>query len=155
MIKQYGETTMSEGGRDSHFNVNVRTGIGSRATMANNEDSFLRAMEIQERKRAKKELEKPKEIVETAPEELAETVAVLEEAPVAQEKVVEVPAEPVAVEEAPVSAEEEPPPAKAPPKPSGGGVPGPAPRSDFTAEEKAAMLKRARAHAVEAQARKK
>jgi len=139
---------MSEGGRDSHFNVNVRTGIGSRATMANNEDSFLRAMEIQERKRVKKELEKPKEeeIAEAAPEETAVAT---------EEEVVEAPAEPVAVEEAPVV--ETPPPAKAPPapKPSGGGVPGPTPRSDFTAEEKAAMLKRARAHAAEVAARKK
>ena len=69
---------MSEVSRDSHFNVNVRTGSGSRATMANNEDSFLRAMEIQERKKAKKELENPKqeEIVENAllesPEEVIE-----------------------------------------------------------------------------------
>ncbi len=146
---------MSEGGRDSHFNVNVRTGIGSRATMANNEDSFLRAMEIQERKRAKKELEKPREIVETAPQEIAKAVVISEEASVAQEKVVEVPAESVAVEEAPVT---ETPPAvesSPAPEPPGGGVPGPAPRSDFTAEERAAMLKRARAHAAEVAARKK
>lgn len=146
---------MSEGGRDSHFNVNVRTGIGSRATMANNEDSFLRAMEIQERKRAKKELENPREIVETAPEEIAKAVVISEEASVAQEKVVEVPAEPIAVEETPIA---ETPPAvesSPAPEPPGGGVPGPAPRSDFTAEERAAMLKRARAHAAEVAARKK
>ena len=48
---------MSKGLRDFHFNVNVRTNSGSKATMANNEDSFLRAMEIQERKREKKDLE--------------------------------------------------------------------------------------------------
>jgi len=52
---------MSEEVRDFHFNVNVRTSSGSKATMANNEDSFLRAIEIQERKRAKKELENPKQ----------------------------------------------------------------------------------------------
>ncbi len=141
---------MSEEGRDSHFNVNVRTGIGSRAAMANNEDSFLRAMEIQERKRAKKELEKPREIVETTPGEIAEAVVISEETSVA-----EAPAEPVAVEETLVA--KTPPPAKAPPtpEPSGGGVPGPTPRSDFTAEERAAMLKRARSHAAEVAARKK
>ncbi len=139
---------MSEGSRDSHFNVNVRTGIGSRAAMANNEDSFLRAMEIQERKRAKKELETPREevVVVTPPTENAE--------PALSEAIQEKAAVPVEEE---LPAVESPPaePAKAPPKPSGGGVPGPAPRSDFTAEEKAAMLKRARAHAVEVRARKK
>jgi hypothetical protein len=136
---------MSEVSRDSHFNVNVRTGSGSRATMANNEDSFLRAMEIQERKKAKKELENPKqeEIVENA----------LLESP---EEVIEVPAEPLVVEEAPVAETAPAEPAKAPPtpKPSGGGVPGPTPRSDFTAEERAAMLKRAKAHAAEVAAKK-
>ena len=50
--------------------------------MANNEDSFLLAIEIQERKRAKKELENPKqeevgealveEVEEVAPAEPAE-----------------------------------------------------------------------------------
>lgn len=126
-----------------HFNVNVRTGSGSKAKMANNEDSFLRAMEIQERRRAKKELEnpKPEEIIEVAP------IAEVEET---------APAEPVAVEETPVA--EAPPaePAKAPPapKPSEGGVPGPTPRRDFTAEERAGMLKRARAHAAEVEAQK-
>jgi len=49
---------MSTETRDFHFNVNVRLNSGSKASMANNEDSFLRAMEIQERKREKKELEK-------------------------------------------------------------------------------------------------
>jgi len=136
---------MSEGVRDFHFNVNVRSGSGSKAQMANNEDSFLRAMEIQERKRAKKELENPKqeEIVEAAPEVV--------------EEVVEASAEPVTVEEAAVAETPAAEPAKAAPapKPSGGGVPGPTPRSDFTAEEKAAMLKRARAHAAEVAARKK
>ena len=39
-------------------------------------------------------------------------------------------------------------------KPSGNFVPGPTPRKDFTSEEKAAMLKRAKAHAAEVKARK-
>ena len=52
---------MSEAVRDFHFNVNVRAKSGSKAQMANNEDSFLRAMEIQERKREKKELERIEE----------------------------------------------------------------------------------------------
>jgi len=136
---------MNEEVRDFHFNVNVRTGSGSKAKMANNEDSFLRAIEIQERKRAKKELENPKQ------EEVSETPVV---------EVEEIaPAEPIEINEAPIA---EPPPvepAKATPapkpKPSGGGVPGPTPRNDFTAEERAAMLKRARAHAAEVKARNK
>ena len=67
---------MSEEVRDFHFNVNVRSGSGARAKMANNEDSFLRAMEIQERRRAKKELENPKqeEIAEVAPIETPELI---------------------------------------------------------------------------------
>ena len=47
--------------------------------------------------------------------------------------------------------EDKPAPAK---KPSGNFVPGPTPRKDFTSEEKAAMLKRAKAHAAEVKARK-
>ena len=140
---------MNEEVRDFHFNVNVRTGSGSKAKMANNEDSFLRAIEIQERKRAKKELENPKqeEVVEALVEEVEE---------VAPAEPAEIPTEPVEINE--VTTEEPPPaePAKAPPapKPSGGGVPGPKPRNDFTAEERAAMLKRAKAHAAEVKARK-
>ena len=42
----------------------------------------------------------------------------------------------------------------APKKSSGNFVPGPTPRKDFSSEEKAAMLKRARAHAAEVKARK-
>ena len=49
------------------------------------------------------------------------------------------------------AAEAKPAPAK---KASGNFVPGPTPRKDFTSEEKAAMLKRARAHAAEVKARK-
>jgi hypothetical protein len=44
--------------------------------------------------------------------------------------------------------------APAPKKSSGNFVPGPTPRKDFSSEEKAAMLKRARAHAAEVKARK-
>lgn len=137
---------MSEGVRDFHFNVNIRTSSGSRAKMANNEDPFLRAMEIMERRREKEELENPEqeEVVEAPPEETAVAT---------EEEVVEASAESVAAEEAPVA---EAPPAKVPaPKPSGGGVPGPTPRKDFTTEEKAELLKRAKAHAAEVAARKK
>ncbi len=49
------------------------------------------------------------------------------------------------------TAETTPPPVK---KSSGNFVPGPKPRKDFSSEEKAAMLKRARAHAAEVKARK-
>lgn len=135
---------MSEEVRDFHFNVNVRAGSGARAKMANNEDSFLRAMEIQERRRAKKELENPKqeEIAEAAPIETPELI---------QEEVEETA---VSAEATPAVEAETPPPAKKPAKPSGGGVPGPTPRSDFTSEERAAMMKRAKAHAAEVAARK-
>ena len=143
---------MSEEVRDFHFNVNVRAGSGSRAQMANNEDSFLRAMEIQERRREKKELENPKqeEVIETPPEETA--VITEEEVVETQPEVVEETPAPE-VQEAPVA--ESPEPVKTAPKPSGGGVPGPTPRRDFSSEEKAAMLKRAKAHAAEVAARKK
>ena len=43
---------MSEEGEKSyHFNSNTRLNFGSKASMANNEDPYLRALEIQERKR--------------------------------------------------------------------------------------------------------
>ena len=146
---------MSEDVRDFHFNVNVRAKGGSKAQMANNEDSFLRAMEIQERKREKKELERLEE--EKAAAALAPPIEDIEpelspdEAPVVQEEA-EAPADP-----APIANVVDTPPAEAvetPVKPSGGGVPGPKPRSDFSSEEKAAMLKRAKAHAAEVLARK-
>ena len=35
-----------------HFNSNIRSNTGSRSSMTNNEERFLRALEIQERKRA-------------------------------------------------------------------------------------------------------
>ena len=141
---------MSEEVRDFHFNVNVRGGSGARAKMANNEDSFLRAMEIQERRRAKKELENPKqeEIAEAAPIETPElTQEKVEESAVSSEA----PAEATPTVEAETSQAKEP----VVTKPSGGGVPGPTPRSDFTSEERAAMMKRAKAHALEVAARKK
>ena len=140
---------MSEEVRDFHFNVNVRGGSGARAKMANNEDSFLRAMEIQERRRAKKELENPKqeEIAVAAPIETPELI---------QEKVEESAVSSEAPAEATPAVEAKTSPAKEPAvtKPSGGGVPGPTPRSDFTSEERAAMMKRAKAHALEVAARK-
>ena len=142
---------MSKGLRDFHFNVNVRTNSGSKATMANNEDSFFRAMEIQERKREKKELEKLEEektAAAQAPVKSAEPVISPEEAPAVQEEEsADTPDESAPTTQVPAT----PPPA---PKPAGGNVPAPQPR-DFTAEERAAMLKRAKAHAAEVQARKK
>ena len=142
---------MGEEVRDFHFNVNVRGGSGARAKMANNEDSFLRAMEIQERRRAKKELENPKqeEIAEAAPIETPELIQEKVEEPAVSS---EAPAEATPAVEVETSR-----PAKEPAvtKSSGGGVPGPTPRSDFTSEERAAMMKRAKAHAVEVAARKK
>jgi hypothetical protein len=139
---------MSEEVRDFHFNVNVRSNGVSKAKMANNEEPFLRAMEIQDRKREKKELERleaEKLAALNAPKvvepELTEETAVQEET-----------VEPVEASSVPVVEAEVPSPIKA--KPFGGGVPGPTPRNDFTDAEKAAMLKRARAHAAEVKARK-
>lgn len=141
---------------DFHFNVNVRTNNGSRAKMANNEDSFLRAMEIQERKWEIKELARLKEEklrAEQAPTE--EDTVNPEETPEVEEETplpAEVSAEPIPTEEVSIAEVTT---VKTPvPKPKGGGVPGPTPRSDFTPEEKTAMLKRAKAHAAEVRARK-
>jgi len=141
--------------RDFHFNVNVRLNSGSKASMANNEDSFLRAMGIQERKREKKELEKLEEekiAVAQAPVESAEPVTSPEETPTVQEEApgsANAHAEPAPTAQAEAA---DTPPA---PKPAGGNVPTPQPPREFTAEEKAAMLKRAKAHAAEVRARKK
>jgi hypothetical protein len=141
---------MSDEVRDFHFNVNVRSNGVSKAKMANNEEPFLRAMEIQELKREKKEIERleaEKLAALNAPEVVEPE---LTEEPAVQEETVEpVEASPVPVVVAEATA---PTPIKA--KPSGGGVPGPTPRNDFTDAEKAAMLKRARAHAAEVKARK-
>jgi len=60
-----------KGGRDFHFNVNVRTNTGSIARLATNEEPFLRAMEIQERKREKIEEEQKRLEAEKKAEEQA------------------------------------------------------------------------------------
>ena len=144
---------MSEGANKSyHFNSNMRSNSGSKSTMSNNEDRYLRALEIQERKQAiiDKELEKQKiidEVERVAAEEKAQQEAEVKAAQ-AKEEAANAPV--TVVEEAP--AVEETSPAAAPaakPAPSGNFVPGPTPRKDFTSAEKAAMLKRARAHAAE------
>jgi hypothetical protein len=153
-----GENAMSEEAKKSyHFNSNMRSNSGSKSTMSNNEDRYLRALEIQERKQAisDKELEKQNIIDEAeraATEEKAQQEAETKAAQ-AKEKAANAP---VAVfEEAP--AVEETSPAAAPATklvPSGNFVPGPTPRKDFSSSEKAAMLKRARAHAAEVTKRK-
>ena len=61
--------------------------------------------------------------------------------------------EPAAAKPAEDQAEAKPAAPSGKPKASGG-VPGPTPKKDFTPEEKAAMLKRAKAHAAEVKARK-
>ena len=143
---------MSEGANKSyHFNSNMRTNSGSKSTMSNNEDRYLRALEIQERKQAiiDKELEKQKiidEVERVAAEEKAQQEAEVKAAQ-AKEEAANAPVD--VIEEAPAA--EESTPAAAPvakPAPSGNFVPGPKPRNDFTSDEKAAMLKRARAHAA-------
>ena len=142
---------MSEGANKSyHFNSNMRTNSGSKSTMSNNEDRYLRALEIQERKQAiiDEELEKQR-IIDEAEKAIAEEKTQQEAEAKAAQAEEEAANAPVAViEEAP----EEVAPAAAPaakPAPSGNFVPGPTPRKDFTSAEKAAMLKRARAHAAQ------
>jgi hypothetical protein len=153
-----GENAMSEEAKKSyHFNSNMRSNAGSKSTMSNNEDRYLRALEIQERKQAiiDKELEKQKiidEVERAAAEEKAQQEA---ESKAAQAKEEAENASVVVVEEAPAVKETTP--AAAPtvkPAPSGNFVPGPTPRKDFSSAEKAAMLKRARAHAAEVAKRK-
>ena len=143
---------MSEEAKKSyHFNSNMRSNSGSKSTMSNNEDRYLRALEIQERKQAiiDKELEKQKIIDEV--ERVAAEEKARQEAEVKAAQAKEAANAPVAViEEAPAVKETSS--AAAPaakPAPSGNFVPGPTPRKDFTSAEKAAMLKRARAHAAE------
>ncbi len=149
---------MSEGAKKSyHFNSNMRSNSGSRSTMSNNEDRYLRALEIQERKQAiiDQELEKQR-IIDEAEKAIADEKARQEaeaKAAAAEEEAANAPV--AVVEEAPAA--EEAAPAAAPaakPAPSGNFVPGPTPRKDFTSDEKAAMLKRARAHAAEVAKRK-
>ena len=141
-----------------HFNSNIRSNTGSKASMANNEDRYLRALEIQERKRTlrEEELEKQRKIEElenpTPPPTGESDVAIedqpaeVEEAPTSETETTE-----AAAEEVPEVTEV---PKPAPVVDSGPKVPGPTPRKDFSSEEKAAMLKRAKAHAAEVAKRK-
>ena len=154
-----GENAMSEEAKASyHFNSNMRSNSGSKSTMSNNEDRYLRALEIQERKQTiiDKELEKQNIIAEVeraAAEEKAQQEAEAKAAQ-AKEQAANTPVA-LVVKESPTV--EETTPAAAPaakPAPSGNFVPGPTPRKDFTSAEKAAMLKRARAHAAEVAKRK-
>jgi len=152
---------MSEaGGKSFHFNSNNRFNSGSKASMANNEDRYLRALEIQERKREirDEELERQKKLQELenpAPPATDENTEAQEEQPVAVEETAATEAEQSApnVEEVPATPEA-PKPAPVVEASSGPKVPGPTPRKDFSSEEKAAMLKRARAHAAEVAKRK-
>jgi hypothetical protein len=150
---------MSEGAEKSyHFNSNMRSNSGSKSTMSNNEDRYLRALEIQERKQAiiDKELEKQR-IIDEAEKAAAEEKARQEaEAKAAQEAEEAANAPEAVIEEETPSAEEAAPAAAPAAKaaPSGNFVPGPTPRKDFSSDEKAAMLKRARAHAAEVAKRK-
>ena len=152
---------MSEAGEKSyHFNSNTRLNSGSKASMANNEDPFIRALEIQERKREIREQElerqrKLQELENPTPPAADENTEAQEEQPVAIEETAATEVEQSApnVEEVPATPEA--------PKPvtvveasSGPKVPGPTPRKDFSSDEKAAMLKRARAHAAEVAKRK-
>jgi len=104
--------------------------------------------------REKKELEKLEE------EKLAAAQALVEsgEPVISPEEEATEPADghaepaPTVQAEAAVTPPATPPPA---PKPAGDNVQAPKPLREFTAEEKAAMLKRAKAHAAEVRARKK
>ena len=134
-----GDSVMNEAGKKIfHFNSNIRSKSGSKASMSNNEDRYLRALEIQELKREirEEELEKQRVIEEaeakTAEEEAEKKSGLVEETAELIEE------EPAPVAEAPPAA-----------KPTGNFVPGPTPRKDFSSAEKAAMLKRAKAHAAE------
>ena len=152
---------MSEEGEKSyHFNSNTRLNFGSKASMANNEDPYLRALEIQERKREIREQElerqrKLQELENPTPPAADENTEAQEEQPVAVEETAATEAEQSApnVEEVP-AASEAPKPAPVAETSSGPKVPGPTPRKDFSSDEKAAMLKRARAHAAEVAKRK-
>ena len=153
-----------KGSKNFHFNVNVRTNTGSIARMANNEESFSRAMEIQERKREKieeeqKRLEAEKKAEEqAAPEITPEPVENDEGGPTteagseeSETSVIqdEAAGSPKTTADTPVTAK----PAAA--KPSGGGVSGPISRAgQFTPEELDAMRKRAKAHAAKVKASK-
>jgi len=152
---------MSEAGEKSyHFNSNTRLNFGSKASMANNEDPFIRALEIQERKREirEEELERQRKLQELenpTPPAADENIEAKEEQQVAVEETTTAEAEQSTpnAEEVP-AASEAPKPAPVVETSSGPKVPGPTPRTDFSSEEKAAMLKRARAHAAEVAKRK-
>ena len=152
---------MSEEGEKSyHFNSNTRLNFGSKASMANNEDPYLRALEIQERKREIREQElerqrKLQELENPTPPAADENTEAQEEQPVTVEETSTTEAEQSAPnkEEVP-AAPEAPKPTPVVEASSGPKVPGPTPRKDFSSEEKAAMLKRARAHAAEVAKRK-
>ena len=152
---------MSEAGEKSyHFNSNTRLNFGSKASMANNEDPYLRALEIQERKREIREAElerqrKLQELENPTPPAADENIEAQEEQPVAVEETATTEAEQSApnTEDVPATPEA-PKPAPVVEASSGPKVPGPTPRKDFSSEEKAAMLKRARAHAAEVAKRK-
>ena len=152
---------MSEAGEKSyHFNSNTRLNFGSKASMANNEDPFIRALEIQERKREIREQElerqrKLQELENPTPPAADENIEAQEEQKVAVKENAATEAEqsaPNAEEE--TAAPEAPKSAPVVEASSGPKVPGPTPRKDFSSEEKAAMLKRARAHAAEVAKRK-
>ena len=141
-----------------HFNSNIRSNTGSRSSMTNNEDRYLRALEIQERKRAllEEELEKERKIQELenpTPPPTEESAEVIEEPPAEVEETSanEMEATEPVTEETPAVTET---PKPAPVVDTGPKVPGPTPRKDFSSEEKAAMLKRAKAHAAEVAKRK-
>ena len=141
-----------------HFNSNIRSNTGSRASMANNEDRYLRALEIQERKRAlrEEELEKQRKIQELenpTPPPAEDNAVAIEEQPaeIEETSTSEIETTDAAAEEVPEVTET---PKPAPVVDSGPKVPGPTPRKDFSSEEKAAMLKRAKAHAAEVAKRK-
>ena len=150
---------MSEAGKKIyHFNSNIRSNTGSRSSMTNNEDRYLRALEIQERKRAllEEELEKERKIQELenpTPPPTEESAEVIEELPAEVEETSanEMEATEPVTEETPAVTET---PKPAPVVDTGPKVPGPTPRKDFSSEEKAAMLKRAKAHAAEVAKRK-
>ena len=165
--KEMGE----KGSKNFHFNVNVRTNTGSIARMTNNEESFSRAMEIQERKREKIEEEQKRLEAEKKAEEQATSKITPEpfendegeptveaagsedssETPVIQDKAA---GSPETTADTPVTAK---PATEKPtsPKPSGGRVSGPPSRAgQFTPEELDTMRKRAKAHAAKVKASK-
>ena len=150
---------MSEAGKKIyHFNSNIRSNTGSRSSMTNNEDRYLRALEIQERKKAliEEELEKQRKIQELenpTPPPKEESAEIIEDPPAEVEEVLasEIETtEPVAEEVTAITETPKPEPVVN----SGPKVPGPTPRKDFSSEEKAAMLKRAKAYAAEVAKRK-